>query len=169
MQDRYVLPGCIMEKWSKETQREFIIKLTECSKRYQKLPPWVIKAKFRAINTKLKAQGYIHHAYERDERSIDSIYEGLEKEWNECGIEFLKVMVKLARWDQAVKQVHSVPRLARSLWKEDFDGWFGDLQEARWELIDAGYPRWRVRLITLGRAVLLFWSLIQVKCQDLGF
>jgi hypothetical protein len=127
-------------------------------------------SKIQATLTTLKAQGYTRHAYEQDKRPVDfiKVYEGLEKEWNECTLEFVKIMVKLYRWDQAVKQVHSVPRLARSLWKEDFDGWFGDLQEARWELIDAGYPRWRVCLLTWGRVALLFWSLIQVKYQDLG-
>ena len=45
------------------------------------------------------------------------------------------------------------------------EGWLGDLQQARWELIDDGYSRWRVSLLTWGRVVLLFWSLIRVKYQ----
>jgi len=45
--------------------------------------------------------------------------------------------------------------------------WIGDLREARRELLEAKYPQWVVDCITFGRLILLAWSLLRVKFQDL--
>ena len=100
------------------------------------------------------------------ERVVET--KGLQEEWEKYTTESINVLKKLYRWEKSTKQMRGVSLLARYLWQEDFDGWLGDLQEARWELIDAGYSWWRVRLITWGRIALLFWSLIQVRYQDLS-
>lgn len=67
------------------------------------------------------------------------------------------------------REQRGVSRVACILPQEICEEWLGELRESRFELINAGYPWWRVSLITSGRVLLLFWSLIQVKYQDLGF
>lgn len=67
------------------------------------------------------------------------------------------------------REQRGVSRVACIFPQEICEEWLGELRESRWELINAGYPWWRVSLITSGRVLLLFWSLIQMKYQDLGF
>jgi hypothetical protein len=67
------------------------------------------------------------------------------------------------------QELRAVSLVARRLPEEIREEWLGDLQEARWKLIEANYPWWAVSLITWKQLALLFWSLIQMKYQDLGF
>jgi hypothetical protein len=41
--------------------------------------------------------------------------------------------------------------------------WRGDLREATQKLTEEGKPRWACALITVGRILLLIWSLVRIK------
>ena len=45
--------------------------------------------------------------------------------------------------------------------------WLGDLHEARCRLVTRGYTGWAISLMTVGRTVLLAWSLVITKVYDL--
>jgi hypothetical protein len=64
-------------------------------------------------------------------------------------------------------EMRCVSLLAHILSRDAREEWLGDLQEARRELIASRYTWWAVSLITWGRVVLLGWSLIKIKYQDL--
>ena len=51
--------------------------------------------------------------------------------------------------------------------KHDREEWLGDLEEARQEMLKAGYWRFAVALITYARLGLLLWSLARIKLSDL--
>lgn len=53
--------------------------------------------------------------------------------------------------------------LAYVLPMEYAEEWIGDLHEAGKKLSDEGYPRWVRTAITLGRVLLLIWSLVRIK------
>ena len=148
-----------------DLDKEVIREMIERSRRLQKLPAGEMRAILGDLRPLPSGQGA--EAMSALEWIVKT--KGLEEEWEEFREEMIKIMKRLYRWEGSTRQMHRVSLLARSLWKEDFDGWLGDLQEARWELIDAGYSWWRVSCITWGRLALLFWSLIRVIYQDLNF
>jgi hypothetical protein len=60
-----------------------------------------------------------------------------------------------------------VSLLAYILPKRAREEWLGDLQEARCDLIGKGHSQWVIKLITWGRVLLLGWSFLRIKYQDL--
>src|SRR5712692_10828769 len=65
-------------------------------------------------------------------------------------------------------ELWGVSLLGYLLPKRQREEWMGDLTEARFELLEQGWRRWALVIVTLGRAFLLAWSLIRIKYQDLG-
>jgi hypothetical protein len=45
--------------------------------------------------------------------------------------------------------------------------WLGDLEEARRELLQRGYPRWVANLMTLGRVIILTWGFVKAQYGDM--
>jgi hypothetical protein len=68
-----------------------------------------------------------------------------------------------------ILEMRCVSLLAHILPRDAREEWLGDLEEARHELVTSHYAWWAISLITWGRVVLLGWSLIKIKYQDLGF
>jgi hypothetical protein len=93
-------------------------------------------------------------------------------QWLDEGIKTLrssKTNLEYLWYYEKNQELRCVSLVAYILPKEAREEWLGDLRESLCELVNAGYPWWSVSLITWGRVALLFWSLIKVKYQDLGF
>ena len=68
---------------------------------------------------------------------------------------------------QGTWEVRCASLLAHILPMQACEEWLGDLKEAHEKLAREGYSRWAIVLVTLGRVLLLGWSLLQIRYQDL--
>jgi hypothetical protein len=162
--------------------------MQDCDEVYRHMPLEVlvneVEARIKELTERMgrmeRKATFLLLKYEQQERdeALQLMLEqkGVQKKWAEdrTNLRLLHESVKtqlrsLQESLELMGQLRRVSPVVCCRWKEHFEGRFGDLREARWEWIEAGYSRWRVRLTTWGRVALLFWSLIRVKYQDLGF